>query len=109
MTVPSSVWQSAFTVKSRRLMSSSSVPGRTSGLRELGVVALGAGADALDDEPRSADLRRPEPLEGLGWCHPNAAATAASRGNASAPTVTRSMSLPAGAPSSRSRTNPPTR
>jgi len=36
MTRPSRVWQSAFTVKSRRHTSSARLPGRTSGLRESG-------------------------------------------------------------------------
>ena len=66
ITSPSRVWQSAFTVKSRRSTSSRSVPGRTSGLRELGVVALGAGANPLDDVGAAADLRGSETLETLG-------------------------------------------
>ncbi len=50
-------------VKSRRAMSSSRLPGRTSGLRDSRVVALGPRLHDLDDELPSADLRCGEALK----------------------------------------------
>ena len=109
MTRPSSVWQSALTVKSRRMMSSSSVPGRTSGCATRGRTAPPGRAPPRPQSPGRGSARCRIARSAPGGCQPNPAATAASSGIGSMPTVTRSMSLLGGPPSKRSRTKPPTR